>query len=400
MKFLVLFVSVVNAAVFVKDVTRQLATTRERYALYQNLSPTLVKIGNYQISPFHTDPTCVSVYRTNDWFFAGCELPSHCLGKTISVVEKKWYGQETVFCHATYHPELTETYEFYNIEFKTSERKVKPKSPVELYGKVITEIANLRPVSFFEYFVVARNESGFGLVPNFCMEKLRNGTQLPKNVQLRHSDGMMCVDEVNYDDHDCHPFMFSTVMEMVMFYDFPIEFTNVPFSQGSFAATNNKVMGADAYAADHASDTPLHVLDKVGGSFMVSFVNMTSGEPFFIVKNSKNLEVIETNCYDFHTHYRSPFSNFLSTLSKFFQDELSELLKFLKKFSKSIAEILLFVVSELLLMVVDFVPYTGEFYTGAFITLVFYYTTFNVGVSVTVGLFAYFFRIYIDSLIF
>ncbi|AQM55300.1 hypothetical protein 2 [San Bernardo virus] len=400
MKFLVLFVSVVNAAVFVKDVTRQLATTRERYALYQNLSPTLVKIGNYQISPFHPDPACVSVYRTNDWFFAGCELPSHCLGITVSVVEKKWYGQETVFCHATYHPDRTETYEFYNIEFRPSERKVRPKSPLKLYGKVITEISNLYPVSFFEYFVVARNESGFGLVPKFCMEKLRNGTQLPKNVQLRHSEGMVCVDEVNYDEHDCHPYMFSTVMEMIMFYDFPIEFTDVPFSQGSFAATNNKAMGADAYVANHASEVPSHVFDKIGRSFMVSFVKMTSSDPFFIVKNTRKLEVIQTHCYDFHTHYKSPFSNFLSTVSKFIQDELSEFLRFLKKFSKSIAEILLFVVSELLLMVADLIPYTGEFYTGAFITLVFYYTTFNIGVSAVAGLLVYFFRIYIDSLIF
>nr|AQM55329.1 hypothetical protein 2 [Piura virus]AQM55401.1 hypothetical protein 2 [Piura virus] len=400
MKFLVFFLSVTNAAVFVKDVTDQLSSTRERMALYQNLSPSLVKFGSHQISPYHTDPTCVSVYRTNDWFFAGCELPPHCLGKVVSIIEKKWYGQETVFCHSSYHPDKTETYEFYSIDFPISKRTVKPKKPVELHGKVIPIIKNLHPVSFFEYFVVARNSSGFGLVPNFCMDRLRNGTQLPKNVKLRHESDRVCVDIVSHDEHDCHPVMFPTVMQMIMHYNFPVEFDDVPFSQGSYAATNCKAMGADAYMSEHASQKPVHVLDKIGGSFMVTFERLSSDSRMFVVKNSQRLGTTESRCYDFHTHYTSPLSSILSQVGAFLRDELVELLMFLKKLAKPIAEIFLFVVSELLTLFTDLIPYTGDFYTGLFVFLVVYIASFNVGVSALVGLLVYLFRIYLDSVIF
>lgn len=400
MRYYTLFVSLfftAECAVFSSDVVNQLSTRREKNAFYQKIHPELKSLGRFRVSPYTFDRSCLKVYRTNDYLFSDCTLPSNCSEPAVLKLDRTFYGQETVVCHSSSHVDRSSEFEFFNVSFVP--RPVALREPISLYGKVFTQLKNMKPVSFFEwYYIVKSNDNRFGIVPRICDELFRQSTRLPKNVRIEHHDNDVCFVELSHQSLHCDPILFPSLPVLFAIHDFPIEFDGVPFSQGSYASTNNKVMGADAYSSRNLTRSP-YVIDKVGGSYMVTYDAPDYSGPRFVVRSHGYLPTDKPYCFPLTTHYTSPLSNILSNVSKFIRKELGYLLEFLKEIAGEIALILFRVLSEVLNILMSLVPYNSHFYSAVFVSFVTYLLLRDLFISLAVLIAVYSLKIYSDSFI-
>nr|UUG74164.1 MAG: hypothetical protein [Manglie virus] len=391
-----LFIVSVDAAVFSSDVVNQFHSSREKNAFYQKLAPHITPIGHFHVTPYTFDRECLSVYRTNDWFFSQCTLPPNCTSPSIVKLDRTFYGQETVICHSDVHKDSAR-FEFYNMSFVP--KPLALRRPIRLGDKEFTVLKNLEPVSFFEWFFLVRSDDNrFGIVPRICDELFRNSSRLPKNVRVDQRGDEFCFIEVSHDSYSCVPTLFPSVMTLLMVHDFPVQFDGVPFSQGSYAATNNKVIGADQYLANNHTSKP-YIVDKVGGSYMVTYDPQDYSGPKFVVRNYGYVPIETPYCYDLLTHYSSPLGSILSRISRFFREELTFLLQFLKEIAADLALLLFKIVSELFEILMSIVPYNSHFYTAAFVCIFTYFLIRDVLISAVVLFSVYSFKIYMNPFI-
>lgn len=384
-----------ECAVFSSDVVNQLSTRREKLAFYQKFHPVLKSLGRHRISPYIFDRSCLNVYRTNDYLFGECTLPPNCSEPSIVKLDKTFYGQETVVCHSSSRKDKSSEFEFFNISF--TPRPVALREPITLYGKVFTQLKNMKPVSFFEwYYIVKSDDNRFGIVPRICDELFHHSSRLPKTVRIEHRGDDVCFVELAHDSLQCDPILFPSLPVLFTVHDFPIEFDGVPFSQGSFASTNNKVMGADAYSTNNLTRTP-RVIDKVGGSYMVTYDALDYSGPLFIVRSHGYLPTDKPYCFHLAAHYTSPLSNILSNVSKFFRNELGYLLEFLKEIAADLAFILFKIISEIFDIIMSFVPYNSHFYSALFVCSFTYLMLRDLVISLAVLVAVYCVKIYSDS---
>lgn len=390
--------SLAHSAVFVSDLANRMRSTRERLALYQKLLPHMTKVGRYELTPFQFDRDCLAVYRTNDWLFSQCDLPKNCTSPKVVKLERTFFGSEIVICHSQKtHSEVGE-FDFFNFNFV--KKPLSLREPIFIDDKEFTVLNNLTPVSFFEWFYLVRSDNGlYGLVPKICGESLRNSSALPKNVRIEHKENdELCIVEVSHDSYSCVPTLYPSIGVLMQIYDFPVEFDGAPFSQGAYSLTNNRAMGADQYLANNRDKQPF-VVDKVGGSYMVTFEPPGSSSNFYIVKNTGYLPYERPNCVKLTSHYSSPFDNLIRKISKFFRDELGFLIDFLKEIAADLALILFRVVGELFEILTSFIPWNNHFYTGVFLSVVTYIFVRDYLISIGVFIVAYFLKIYMNSLI-
>ncbi|QOK99942.1 putative virion glycoprotein [Mekrijarvi negevirus] len=393
---LVLCLRIASCAVFIGDISRQLRS-RDRLTLYSKLEPVSSFVGKYDVTPYSYDEECLSVYRTNDWLFAGCELPANCSVPMIERIDKNFFGQETVLCHGV-HPLVEEpVLSFYAVDFLP--RSFTLSQSVEINGVVVSSFKNFMPVSFFEWFFVVKGSLGIGLVPKFCSETFRNSSSLPPNVQVHSEGDTVCLRRVLYDHHDCVPKYFKDFSSLLLYYNFPVTFDDAPFSQGSYSYTNNKVIDADLYYNENSGRTPVHVFDKVGRSYMVTYASLNSRGPVYIVKSSVDPSFEDFRCFSVHARYRSPFDHLLSKISNFLREEFEYLIDYLIVFASKIASILFTVIGELLRILTALIPYGDLFYTSVFLAFVTYLFTRDILLSTLPTVSLYFLRIYLNSVI-
>lgn len=402
MKSVVLFVliltSSVHAAVFVKDIVRQLTNTREKNLLYSKLRSRLNYIGEYDISPYKFDSDCLSVYRTSDWFFSKCELPSNCSEPLVDIINSNWLGQETVLCHGVHPSGTIDRMNFFSIEFIPSNFSF--GRPITIDGREFTRFEEFVPVSFFEWFYMVKNPSGsYGIVPKFCSQTFRNSTTLPPNVNIQLDSDTLCMTEVRYDQSDCRPKWFPSYYSILSEFDFPVEFRGAPFSSGAYSATNNRVIGADVYMTNNLGNIPTHVIDKVGGAYMVTYSPYYSEGPVYIVKATTVIPKDDSQCFQLQSRYQSPFEVLIPKISKFFRQELEYFLEFLISFAEKIASILVAISGEILNVLLSLIPYGDLFYTSAFLASVTYLFTRDVILALIPNIAIYLFRIYLRSVI-
>nr|AQM55318.1 hypothetical protein 2 [Ngewotan negevirus]AQM55323.1 hypothetical protein 2 [Ngewotan negevirus] len=392
----ILLISGAESAVFSRTIVDQFRTSREKHAFYQKLMPRITPVGHFHVTPYAFDRECLSVYRTNDWFFSQCTLPANCTNPSVVKLERTFFGQETVVCHSdTHHSSVT--YEFYNMTFVPQSLAL--REPLRLYNKEFTVLKNLVPVSFFEWFFLVRSDDNrFGIVPRICDELFRNSTRLPKNVHVRREGNEFCFVEVSHDSYTCTPKLYPNVATLMMVHDFPVDFDDVPFSQGSYASTNNKAMGADQYLANNVA-SKVYVVDKVGGSYMVTYDPQDYSGPRFIVRSHGHVPTEKPFCFDLATHYASPIHSIFAHVTKFFHEALVYLLQFLKEIAADLALVLFKVISELFEILMSIVPYNSHFYTAGLVCLFTYFLLRDLLISSVVFFCVYSFKIYTDSLI-
>lgn len=393
---IVFLVSSAESAVFTSSIVNQFRTSREKLAFYQKLVPHVTSLGHFHATPYVFDRECLSVYRTNDWLFSRCSLPLNCTDPSVVKLERSFFGQETVVCHSDMHQTST-LYEFYNMTF--TPKSLALREPLHLYNKDFTVLKNLAPVSFFEWFYLVRSDDNrFGIVPRICDQLFRSSSRLPKNVRVRHADDEFCFIEINHESYACTPTLYSSVAALLMIHDFPVEFDGVPFSQGSYSSTNNKVMGADQYLANNVA-SKVYVVDKVGGSYMVTYDSQDSPGPRFIVRSHGYVPTEVPYCFDLATHYSSPLNSVIAHVTKFFREALVYLLQFLKDIAADLALILFRIVSELFEILMSIVPYNSHFYTAGLVCLFTYFLLRDLLISSIVFFCVYSLKIYTDSLI-
>ncbi|AYL60136.1 hypothetical protein [Ying Kou virus] len=400
MLLMILIISVVpfvRSAVFVKDVTAQLQNTRERLILYSKIKPRSHFVGEYDVTPYSFEKECMSIYRTNDWLFANCELPAHCSTPLVSKINKNWLGQEIVLCHGVHPVVDTPRLEFFTVDFIPQTFSFGRPISFE-FGKV-SNFTNFQPVSFFEWFYVVRGPDGYGIVPKFCSETFRNSTALPPNVEI-HSDGdSLCLRRVLFDKNDCRPTFYESFTGLLFKYNFPVQFDGAPFSQGAYASTNNKVIGADHYTTSNSGKLPTHIIDKVGRSYMVTYSSYEDPEPIYIVKATQVVPFEDSECFPIVSKYQSPIEHILKKISNFFRDEIEYLLEFFLVVAEKIASILVAIIGELLSLITTLIPYGELFYTSFFLACVTYVFTRDVLLSVFPTVSIYLLRIYLKTVI-
>lgn len=395
--FLLHFVALVHSAVFKNDVLNQFPSSRQKNAFYQKLVPFLEPLGEFEIAPYAFNPECLSVYRTNDWFYSQCALPSNCSEPSVIKLERSFFGQETVICHSDLKHSRKDVYEFFTPKFVP--KNLTLRDPISILGNDFNHLTNLTPVSFFEWFYIVKSADGrYGLLPRICDETHRNSTHLPKNVHLEHNGDRVCLIETSYTTHSCVPKLYNNIFTLLQLYDFPIEFDGVPFSQGSFSLTNNKVIGADSYITNSVGKTPI-VVDKVGGSYMLTYESFDSNQPFYIVRNLRHLPTENHQCFNLLSHYSSPLTSILHHISTFIRKELSYLVEILKQLAGELALILFKIVSELFEIFMSLIPYNSEFYTSLFVMTLTYFNTRDIPISCVVFVGVYVFKIYMTSFI-
>nr|UUV42189.1 MAG: ORF2 [Utsjoki negevirus 1] len=398
MLFLSLFIvlPVVNGAIFVKDIARQTRNSKELLLLYSKIRYSLKLVGEFDASPYSYDEECLSIYRTNDWLFANCELPANCSSPLIEKIDKTWLGQETILCHGVHpivdSPKLT----FYTIGFTPETFSFPAPIPLQ-HGDVVT-FRDFFPVSFFEWFYVVRGGDGFAIIPKFCSETFRNSTTFPPNVGVTSNGDSLCLSRVLYDHTDCRPKRyFHSLRALFMNYDFPVNFEGVPFSQGSYSDTNNGVIGADVYRQNYSDYNPHHVYQKVGGVYMVSYHSYDDPGPVYIVKSSRVLPVEGTDCFPIHSRYHSPLDVILMKVSNFLREEIDYLIEFLLIVAERLASVIFSVLGELLNLLSALIPYGELFYTSLFLACITYLFTRDVLISVFPNVCIYLVRIYFNS---
>ncbi|ALP32037.1 hypothetical protein AT157_gp2 [Daeseongdong virus 1] len=396
--FVLFLTTSVHAAVFIKDIVRQLTATREKHLLYSKLQMRLHFVGEFDISPYKFDPECLSVYRTNDWFFSKCELPSNCSKPLVDVIDRNWLGQETVLCHGVHPSETSDRMNFFSMEFVPSNFTF--GRPITIDGREFTRFEDFVPVSFFEWFYMVKSPGdSYGIVPKFCSETYRDSTTLPPNVNVKSDGNTLCLTEIQYDQSDCRPKWYPSYHSIFADIDFPVEFSGVPYSPGSYSATNNKVIGADVYMKDNLGNTPTHVIDKVGGAYMVTYSPYNGLGPIYIVKATSVIPKGDSRCFELQSRYHSPFEILIAKISKFFRQELEYLLEFLIAFAEKIASILIAILGEIMNVVLSLVPYGDLFYTSAFLAAVTYLFTRDVILALVPNIAIYLVRIYLKSAI-
>nr|AQM55437.1 hypothetical protein 2 [San Bernardo virus]AQM55440.1 hypothetical protein 2 [San Bernardo virus] len=391
---LALLLCAVDAAVHLSDVVNQFSKTANKHRVYQNLKLNLKSIGLHNMSPFLFDRDCVTAHRTNDYLFSGCELPPGCSRPIPHLIEKGWFGQETLVCYGMHPPSFNGEAEFFEASPINSSFKL--AHPIQIRGREFTRFDNFRPVSFFEWFYIIKIDSDYALLPKFCSPHIHSD-DVPRNVKIYHSGDELCFDTISFNRSECSLQFRPSLFSLLSSYDIPVSFDGVPFSSGSFSATNNELIGADSFLTE--SPRNIHtVVARVGGSYMVSYTPLTSTH-LFILKAPSYIHQNDTNCVKLTSSYSNPLNNILKKIFIELRSELYSLIDFVLSLASRIATFVLSVIFHVLDELLKHLPYTEEFYTSLFISVLTYFILRDVVISVIGGVCYYSFKIYINSFI-
>lgn len=330
-----LFIAFGHGAILKSQFLNVFRTQRERNLFLGRFAPRLQLVYDTADELYEFDPNCISVHRTNSEFFEGCQLPANCSKPVIHVLSKNVLGQETILC-TSFHERSDLVNSYFEISFEPFNYTV--RNPAQLEGyPLFTELRNVRTASFFEHFFLVLRGNEFSLTPKLCMSHVRQRNDtLPPSVTLEQEHDTACFSRVHYDNHDCELNFFKDLRSLLSYYNFPISFDGAPFSQSTYEETLNEGIGALQYKVAHASEIPFHVINKIGNVFVVTYSELSSPEPYFLVKSFVEPRFDRT-CFPLLSKYSSPISGFFSYFRKFFHDELESLKLFLSSSLPSFA---------------------------------------------------------------
>lgn len=329
------------------------------------------ELGIYTSSPFVFDRDCISVVKTNTALEVQCQLPEKCGAVYREQLSKTWYGQEILFCYSFHQSQSQSVSKFSTLKFSPVQfsyiESLYERNPAKTYY-------NILPQDFFDHLVINIQSDSYNVMPKICMEHYTSvNSKFPPSVTYQQNEDTLCVFHSIYDHLDCQPKHFTSIREIVRFYDFPISYDGNPYNLVYHSRYKNQDPDVYEYSKTFKH---LHPMSNNDGVIFVSHVPLRNihaflnNTPNFIYYPDKDVKSVdsESYCYPIQALYKNPLSSLASAILELVKPLLLSVFEFLEHQLERIAKLVL---RFLLLMLNILFELVNSVLTGSVISSIF-----------------------------